>query len=102
MVAFALLGAFLSADTASFLNIILEFCADEDRPTYIGLTNTLLAPVTTLAPLVGGWLAVQLGYRPMFAFAALLACLGAGLLAGWVREPRGAERVYRSARSAIV
>ncbi len=102
VVAFALLGAFLSADTASFLNIILEFCADEDRPTYIGLTNTLLAPVTTLAPLVGGWLAVQLGYRPMFALAALLACLGAGLLAGWVREPRGAERVYRSARSAIV
>ena len=46
VVAFALLGAFLAADSASFLNIILEFCADEDRPTYIGLTNTLLAPVT--------------------------------------------------------
>jgi MFS family permease len=102
VVAFALLGAFLSADTSSFLNIILEFCADEDRPTYIGLTNTLLAPVITLAPLLGGWLAVQLGYRPMFALAALLACLGVGLLAGWVREPRGAGHVYRSSQSSTV
>jgi MFS family permease len=91
--AFMLLGAFLSADTASFLNIILEFCSDEDRPTYIGLTNTLLAPVTTLAPLLGGWLAAQLGYQPMFALAALLAGLGAALLARWVREPRRAKRV---------
>jgi MFS family permease len=101
VVAFTLLGAFLSADTASFLNIILEFCADEDRPTYIGLTNTLLSPVTTLAPLIGGWLAAQLGYPPMFALAALLACLGAGLLAGWVHEPRQAKAASRSAHSAV-
>jgi MFS family permease len=91
VVVFVLIGAFLSADTASFLTIIPEFCADEDRPTYIGLTNTLLAPVTTLAPLLGGWLAVQLGYPPMFALAGLLAGLGAGLLARQVREPRRAK-----------
>jgi MFS family permease len=97
--AFALLGAFLSADTASFLNIILEFCADEDRPTYIGLTNTLMAPITALAPLVGGWLVAQLGYPPMFALAALLATLGAMLLAGWVREPRRAKSAGHAARS---
>ncbi len=102
VVAFTLLGAFLSADTASFLNIIMEFCAAEDRPTYIGLTNTLLSPVTALAPLIGGWLAAQLGYPPMFALAALLACLGAGLLAGWVQEPRRADSALRSSRSAAV
>jgi MFS family permease len=85
---FLLLGAFLSADTTSSLNIILEFCSDEDRPTYIGLTNTLLAPVTAFAPLVGGWLAAWLGYPPMLTIAALLAAVGAVLLALWVREPR--------------
>jgi MFS family permease len=100
VVAFALVGAFLSADTASFLTIIPEFCRDEDRPTYIGLTNTLLSPVTTFAPLVGGWLAMQLGYRPMFALAALVACLGAGLLAGWVHEPRRAKLASGPAHSA--
>ncbi len=84
VLAFALLGAFMSADTASFLTIIPEFCRDEDRPTYIGLANTLLAPVTTLAPVLGGWLIAELGYTPMFGLAALLACLGALLLASRV------------------
>jgi MFS family permease len=95
---FLLLGAFLSADTTSSLNIILEFCSAEDRPTYIGLTNTLLAPMTALAPLLGGWLAAWLGYPPMLMIAALLAAAGGGLLALWVREPRRvAELSPRSA-----
>lgn len=88
---FTLVGAFLSADTASFLTIIPEFCADEDRPTYIGLTNTLLAPVTALAPLLGGWLAAQAGYPPMFALTALVTAAGAVLLGRRVREPRRAR-----------
>lgn len=94
---FVLIGAFLSADSASFLTIIPEFCADEDRPTYIGLTNTLLAPIIALAPLLGGWLATLAGYRPMFALAALCAALGAGLLARQVREPRHAGRAAPAA-----
>lgn len=86
--AFVFLGAFLAADTTSLLTIIPEFCADADRPTYIGLTNTLLAPVSALAPLLGGWLVALLGYTPMFVLAALLAALGAALLIVGVREPR--------------
>ncbi|MFO7166764.1 MAG: MFS transporter [Chloroflexota bacterium] len=86
--AFALLGAYLAADSAAFLTILPEFCSEEDRPTYIGLANTLLAPVTTLAPLAGGWLAALLGFTPMFAAAALVAALGAAMLGLWVREPR--------------
>lgn len=94
VLAFILLGAFLAADSASFLTIIPEFCADADRPTYIGLANTLLAPATALAPLLGGWLAAELGYPPMFAIAALLAALGASLLLLVVREPRWAQAVH--------
>jgi MFS family permease len=86
---FALLGASLSADTVSRMNIILEFCTAEDRPTYIGLTNTLLAPAM-LAPAIGGWLATWAGYRALFAVAAAISVLGGTLLVLWVREPRGA------------
>lgn len=85
---FILLGAAMAADEVSRLNIVLEFCAPEDRPTYIGLTNTLLAPVTTLAPILGGWLATVTGYRGMFVVAMVIASLGGLFLVFWVREPR--------------
>jgi len=89
---FALLGASMAGDSISGMNIILEFCASEDRPTYIGLTNTLLAPVTALAPVLGGWLASGVGYKGMFAVALLVASLGGVLLALWVREPRSLQQ----------
>jgi MFS family permease len=93
--AFVLLGISVSADTVSRMNIILEFCAPEDHPTYIGLTNSLLAPAM-LAPVIGGWLVTRIGYRGMFTAAILLSVLGGALLALWVREPRtaGMAREY--------
>jgi Na+/melibiose symporter-like transporter len=87
-VTFGLLGVAIAAGSVSGLNIILEFCAPEDRPTYIGLTNTILAPVATLAPIIGGWLATWAGYRAMFGVAAGLALAGGALMILWVREPR--------------
>ena len=77
----------MSANSVSRMNIILEFCAPEDHPTYIGLTNTLLAP-GMLAPVLGGWLATWVGYRGLFAVATGLCVLGGLLLAFWVRDPR--------------
>jgi MFS family permease len=85
---FVLFGISTSGDSVSSMNIILEFCEPEDRPTYIGLTNTLLAPGTALAPLLGGWLATWFGYRAMFVVALLVASVGAASLGLWVREPR--------------
>jgi MFS family permease len=45
IVTFILVGVYAGGDGVSAFNIILEFCAPEDRPTYIGLTSTLLAPM---------------------------------------------------------
>ena len=90
---FALLGVAMAGYSVSGMNIILEFCAPQDRPTYIGLTNTLLAPGVALAPLIGGLLATRLGYRPMFLIAVLVSILGGALVAWWVREPRHQIRI---------
>jgi MFS family permease len=87
-VAFVLLGVYNAGDGVSSLNIILEFCGPEDRPTYIGLTNTLLAPVLTLAPLLGGWLAMTTGYIGLFTTALGFAIMGGLLMTLWVSEPR--------------
>ncbi|HVN54026.1 MAG TPA: MFS transporter, partial [Anaerolineaceae bacterium] len=48
----------------------LEFGSDQERPTYIGLANTLIAPSTILAPIVGGWLADLSGYPATFISSA--------------------------------
>jgi hypothetical protein len=53
-----------------------------------------------LAPLLGGWLAAQLGFPPMFALAALLAGLGAALLIALVHEPRKGRHTHDPAPSA--
>jgi MFS family permease len=94
---FALVGASTAGNLVSGLNIILEFCAPEDRPTYIGLTNTLMAPATALAPMVGAALATVIGYRSMFAAAVVIALAGGILLSLWVREPRHTGRAEPAA-----
>ncbi|MXX82520.1 MAG: MFS transporter [Chloroflexi bacterium] len=85
--AFALLGTALAADRISHLNIVLEFALPEDQPTFIGLTNTLLAPVVFLAPIIGGWVA-DIGFEPLFALMLVCGVIGGALLQFWVKEPR--------------
>jgi alpha-L-fucosidase len=87
-VTFVCLGTAMSADAVSRMNIILEFCAPEDRPTYIGLTNAMLAPAMALAPFIGGLLATWAGYREMFLVALVVSVVGGLMLTFWVREPR--------------
>ena len=88
---FSLLGIGLAANAVSGMNIVLEFGHPKDRPTYIGLTNTSLAPITMLAPLVGGWLSERLGFATMFMTATIVSALGSALLSLWFREPRRLE-----------
>lgn len=53
----------------------LEFGTDDNRPTYVGILNTLGAPAAILAPLVGGWLADTFSYSTTFFVSALLSLL---------------------------
>jgi MFS family permease len=85
---YVLLGVALAADNIAGMNIVMEFGREEDRPTYIGLTNTLLAPTRSLAPILGGWLATLAGYTPMFFTAIAVCCVGGMMMVAWVREPR--------------
>lgn len=92
IIPFILLGVFRAAISVSSLNIILEFCTPEKRPTYIGMTNSLLAPSLFLAPMVAGGLIVWLGYRWMFLLALFCAILGGSALTLKVKEPRHETR----------
>lgn len=56
----------------------LEFGREAERPVYIGLANSLVAPATILAPFLAGWLADLAGYSLTFAASA------AGGLFAWL------------------
>jgi len=88
-VVFVLAGVQGSALTISNLNVLLEFApSPEERPTYIGLGTTSLAPVAFGAPLVAGLLADAWGFAAVFGVAALSGAVALGLLLVWVRDPR--------------
>lgn len=49
----------------------LEFGSEAERPAYVGLANTLIAPANILAPFLGGWLADLAGYPAAFITTAV-------------------------------
>lgn len=69
---FALAGLANVAAWTLPLAMTLEFGTVANRPVYIGLANSLVAPVIVLAPLLGGWLVESRGFETLFWLAALL------------------------------
>jgi hypothetical protein len=48
-------GAVNAATFVSGISIVYEFTDAENRPTYIGLANTIPGVTSALAPLIGDW-----------------------------------------------
>src|SRR5262249_30704996 len=63
---FVLVGISSAGYQLSGLTLAMAFSNAEQRPTYIGLANTALAPVGTLGPLLIAQLAVVAGYDTLF------------------------------------
>jgi MFS family permease len=72
------------------MTMSMEFGEESERPVFIGLANTLVAPATILTPFIGGWLADTAGYPATFITSAALGLLAAGLFHFTVKdESRG-------------
>lgn len=69
------------------LALTLEFGNEVERPTYIGLANTLIAPATILAPILGGWIADTAGYHVTFMVAAVAGVIATIVILLLVRAP---------------
>jgi MFS family permease len=66
----------------------VEFGRPEERQTYIGLANTLIAPATILAPIFGGWLADLAGYPVTFLASGVCGVLTMLVFVLRLRDPR--------------
>ena len=60
---------------------------NEERPLYIGMSNTLVAPITILAPLIGGWLADAASFSATFIISAICGLLMALALWFVMKDP---------------
>jgi Major Facilitator Superfamily len=100
-VVFVLAGVQTAAINVSALTVLLEFAPTPDeRPTYVGLGSTAMAPVAFLTPLLGGLMADALGFRVVFVTALLASLVGLLLLAALVHDPRRVAPVPAEEASA--
>ena len=70
------------------MTMTVDFSEEKDRPFYIGLAQTLTAPATIIAPLLGGWIADTMGFTPTFALSAILSVVMMAILWFIVKDPR--------------
>ena len=85
---FVLTGVAATAFWTIGMTISLEFGDESQRPTYVGMANTLISPATILAPLLGGLLADSFGYPITFITSAVLALISSLILIALVKDPR--------------
>ncbi len=78
-VIFALAGIAYVGGWLTTMVISLEFGTPADQATYLGLSNTLVAPATLAAPFAAGWCIGAFGYPVMFRGMALVFLAAAGL-----------------------
>jgi MFS family permease len=85
---FILTGIAATAFWTIGITISLEFGDEAERPTYVGMANTLISPATILAPLLGGLIADTLGYPVTFVTSAVLAVISGIILVALVEDPQ--------------
>jgi MFS family permease len=85
---FFLRGAVAAGTFISGVSIVLEFTGAENRPTYIGLANTVPGVAGSIAPLLGGWMAGAFSYQAMFIISVLTGVVSLAVMHFAVRDPR--------------
>jgi MFS family permease len=70
------------------MTMTVDFGAETERPLYIGLSQTLTAPATIIAPLIGGWIVDSAGFTPVFVISIVLSIAMIGVLIFLVKDPR--------------
>jgi MFS family permease len=79
------------------MTMTVDFSGESERPFYIGLAQTLTAPATIVAPLIGGWIADRQGFVATFGWSTVLSVVMMGILLFLVKEPRKVRRFERPA-----
>jgi len=74
------------------MTMSVQFGAEAHRPIYIGMSNSLLAPATLLAPIFGGWLADTYSYQVTFITSAGFGLVTLVILQDFIRNTQMLKR----------
>jgi MFS family permease len=88
VIAFFGIGAAQSGYLMSSTNIVIEFGHRHDVPMRMALSNTAEGLMGSLAPLLGGLLAVSFGYKAAFLATLVSVAIALVILVWKVDEPR--------------
>lgn len=89
---FILTGISGAALWTTSIAMTLEFSTETERPLYVGLANTLIAPAGIAAPIIGGWIADAYGFGMTFLFSVVCAAITAVILQFVVQDVRAVHR----------
>lgn len=92
---FALGGIVMNAQWATLIAITVNYGSDDDRPFYIGLSNTLTAPVVLVAPMIGGFLADNLSFGATFGICVITGLVAAGIAQFVIHGPMARQKQKR-------
>ena len=70
-----------------YLNWVVGYADADHRPLYVGLSNTVAALVSLIAPFIAGTIVQKLGYRPLFAVALIMAVSALFVALQFLRDP---------------
>lgn len=70
------------------MTMTVDFGNESERPIYIGLSQTLTAPATIIAPILGGFIVDSSGFNPIFIISVVLSAIMISILVFLVKEPR--------------
>jgi MFS family permease len=85
---FILTGIAYVASWTVPISMTLEFGSESQRPAYIGLSNTLIAPSTFLAPIIAGLMIDNVSYELAFMATAIAGIATLVVLVIGVKDPR--------------
>jgi MFS family permease len=96
---FILVGVVNSSQWTSILAMTSQFGDERTRPLYVGLSNTLIAPATLIAPLIGGVIADSFGFGATFFVSIIGGLVAATVLAFCVYSP--VQRLRHAAAGSV-
>jgi MFS family permease len=86
--AFVIFQAATATGSLASMGITMEFCSEDEMPTYTALASTLSGIPVLLAPLLAGWLADAAGFQTLFVVSVAFALAGWAMARWGMQEPR--------------